>query len=176
MNSHSMYRLVFLLLIVPTLAGWGCPGIGWRPKRLYADAEEAGWHVPSCTVDSLTNDAIEHFDQYNHLLTLPDPWYSWTCHIPSEALLQWEAPDGRFVSLYDAYSHSIQERLREHYKNERVLIVRCGNGGYWPAHGGVADFYCEWRLPYSWLWNASIPCRHTTRVPGNIVDNALCPQ
>jgi hypothetical protein len=125
-------------------------------------------------VDSLVADAIKHFDVYKHMWALPDRWYSHTCHIPPEALWEWVAPDGRFVSLHSAYSHSIEERLREHYKNERVLVVQCGGGGDWVAHGGLADFACEWVLPYAWQWNGTRVCAHTPRVPGNIVDAALC--
>ena len=173
--------ILCMLCISGSGASWGCPRLTRPPSRMYEDVDfdlimarggDARWVLEPCTLDGLFAQAVAHFDTYKHILALPDRWYSRTCHAPSEAIMKaWET----YGSLHTAYYRVLEERLTAHY-HERVLVVNCVPGGEWPAHGGMLDFSCEWRLPFSWGWNASTPeyCRHSARRVGNIVDDALC--
>lgn len=141
--------LLFFLLLPVLVGGFSSPGLVAH-KTPYWDVDfktlkDARYQIRSCILKELVDDARRHFDKYRGFFFIPDPWYSYTCDIPSHIEDAWD------TWIY--YQRALEVSLRETYPDP-FLHPRC-NGGYWPAMGGLVDLTCAWRLPVGWAWNTT---------------------
>ena len=147
-----MPLIVLLLVLLPALAICACcPGLV-RYREPYSDIDfstlkDARYQVRPCVLKELVEDARKHFDSYRGFVLTPDPYQSYTCHLPYNDRIDIMAYN------WNVYHRSLERSLREIYADP-ILHPVC-LGSYWPVMNGLCEFTCTWAMPLGWAFNIS---------------------